>query len=256
MGLYSYHKKVSSPQRKMMSYFSYGSIVIGAVFLFWSVYPIISYQIYAQIFLQDQSTDTGGQAGQTGRSDTSRSTFGNDSIFTTNLVDYTKAASWFPTFEDEVQPVQRTFPITHYTLSIPKLGIEDAKVLLGGEDLSSALIHYLPRVMPCEYGKVAIFGHSTHPALAKLKGSNYYKSIFTYLPTISEGDIIILKTGTVTCEYQVFEKYEVMPDQVSVLAQQYDSPYLTLVTCTPPGTYLRRLIVNARLLNLPTDNQY
>ncbi|MFS8158912.1 MAG: sortase domain-bontaining protein, partial [Candidatus Roizmanbacteria bacterium] len=62
--------------------------------------------------------------------------------------------------------------------------------------------------------------------------------------------------GDVSCEYEVFEKFEVTPDQVSVLAQQYDKPYLTLITCTPPGTVLRRLIVNARLKSLPTNNQY
>jgi len=40
---------------------------------------------------------------------------------------------------------------------------------------------------------------------------------------------------------------EVSPRDLSILAQRYDDSYLTLITCVPPGTYFKRLIVRARL---------
>jgi sortase A len=47
----------------------------------------------------------------------------------------------------------------------------------------------------------------------------------------------------------VFELKEVKPTDVSVLEQRYDEKTISLVTCIPPGTYLRRLIVKAKLLD-------
>jgi len=41
---------------------------------------------------------------------------------------------------------------------------------------------------------------------------------------------------------------EVEPEDLSILEQRFDDSYLTLVTCVPPGTYLRRLVVRARLV--------
>jgi len=41
--------------------------------------------------------------------------------------------------------------------------------------------------------------------------------------------------------------YEVQPTDLSVLEQRFDGRYLTLITCTPPGTYLRRLVVVAQI---------
>ena len=43
---------------------------------------------------------------------------------------------------------------------------------------------------------------------------------------------------------------QVAPTDLSVLEQRYDGRYLTLVTCSPPGTYLRRLIVKARIVDI------
>jgi len=44
--------------------------------------------------------------------------------------------------------------------------------------------------------------------------------------------------------------YEVAPTDLSVLEQHFDGRYLTLITCSPPGTYLRRLIIKARIVEI------
>ena len=41
--------------------------------------------------------------------------------------------------------------------------------------------------------------------------------------------------------------YEVQPTDLSVLEQRFDNRYLTLITCSPPGTWLRRLILRAQI---------
>ena len=134
--------------------------------------------------------------------------------------------------------------VKEYELSIPKLNIKKAKVSVGGDDLTKSLIHYLPQSLPGEYGNVAIFGHSTLP---QLYSSKDYKSIFTYLPSLEQGDVIKVKIGDIEYQYQVYDMFVVDPDEVSVLEQQKDGSYLTLITCVPPGTYISRLVVKAKL---------
>jgi sortase A len=135
-----------------------------------------------------------------------------------------------------------------YSLSIPKLNIVRAKVVVGGEDLSRSLVHYLPKSLPGEYGNVAIFGHSTLPQLYNVTD---YKTIFTYLPSLEKNDMIMVQLGDLEYEYQITDMFVVMPDKVSVLEQKYDASYLTLVTCVPPGTFWKRLVVRAKLVQLP-----
>lgn len=254
MALYVYKKKVPHPHKALINKVSYLAIILGSAALFFSFYPILSYTIYSHFFLtQGIPHPVPGDSGVSSI-EKAAGNVANDAIFSTNLVDFTKAASWFPTME--VQAAERKeFSVQEYTLSIPKLKIDTARVLVGGEDLLSGLVQFQPKVLPCEYGKVTILGHSTNPALAHFDGPRRYSSIFTYLPTLSPGDKISVKVGDYGCEYEVFEKFEISPDEVSVLAQQYDQPYLSLITCTPPGTTLRRLVVNARLVDLSTVKQ-
>ncbi|PIV71190.1 hypothetical protein COW57_00895, partial [Candidatus Roizmanbacteria bacterium CG17_big_fil_post_rev_8_21_14_2_50_39_7] len=105
-----------------------------------------------------------------------------------------------------------------------------------------------PKSMPGEFGNVSIFGHSTLPQLYNEKD---YKTIFTYLPSLEKGDAIFVEVGDLEYEYEVTDMFVVNPDKISVLDQQYDAAYLTLVTCVPPGTFWKRLIVKAKLLRLP-----
>jgi sortase A len=167
---------------------------------------------------------------------------GKFNIFSNNLSDFTNASLWFPSVEKN--KVEKQFLVKKYFLSIPKLNIKNAEVLVGGEDLSKSLIHYLPKTMPGEAGNVVIFGHSTLPQLYK---SNDYKSIFTFLPSLQKGDKIFIKVEDVIYQYEVFEMFVVSPSEISVLNQEFDGSYLTLITCVPPGTYWKRLIVKAKL---------
>ena len=155
--------------------------------------------------------------------------------------DSTKPDKWFPAASKMSAWQSR---ITHYNLTIPKLKIEEAVVQMGGDDLSQSLIHYLGTALPGQYGNAVIFGHSVLPQFFNPKK---YKTIFSTLPTLEKGDEMLINFDGVLYRYRVIEMVEVSPEDVSVLEQRYDAEYLSLVTCVPPGTYLRRLVIRARL---------
>ena len=164
------------------------------------------------------------------------------SIIGAKTVDLTRASNWF-----EGGDLSRTTPsaIRYYTLSIPKLKIERATVEIGGEDLSSSLIHYQGTELPGRRGNPVIFGHSVLPQFFNPKN---YLTIFSTLPRIENGDEILVEYDGITYRYQVTEMFEVSPTTIEVLQQNYDRAHLTLITCVPPGTYLRRLVVRADLV--------
>lgn len=246
MALYRYVKKDNSPRKRVINYFSYISLTLGTVLLFWSFYPVISFEIYSRLFIQKKITSPIPRSEIVSSLEAANSILGSYTVLSSNLRDFTNANLWFPTKPQTVNT--KKLDVKKYTLSIPKLGIKNARVVVGGKDLSKSLIHYLPKSLPGEYGNVVIFGHSTLPQLYNPKN---YKTIFTYLPSLEKGDKIYIKVKGITYEYQAYEMFVVRPEQVSVLEQRNDASYLTLITCVPPGTYWNRLVVRAKLTKLP-----
>jgi sortase A len=159
-------------------------------------------------------------------------------------MDYSQVTSWF---EFSRPQALTTSKISHYTLSIPKLRIKEALVTVGGDDLNSSLIHYGGTANPGEPGSPVIFGHSILP---QFYSPNSYRSIFSLLPNLRPGDEILVNFDGITYKYVVYDYYEVLPNEIDILEQQYNRKDLTLVTCVPPGTYWRRGIVKARLAEM------
>ena len=238
-------KKHHTAKKKTINFFSYIFLITGSLFLFWSFYPILSSEIYSLLFIKNNiNTPVSGQNGTSALNE-ANSILGAFNIFSNNLRDYTKASLWFPAAPQLNQSSQLT--VKEYYLSIPKLNIKKAKVVVGGEDLSKSLIHYLPQSLPGEYGNVAIFGHSTLPQLYNPKD---YKTIFTYLSSLEKGDKIYVNIGELEYQYEVTTSFIVKPSDISVLEQKKDASYLTLITCWPLGTYWKRLVVTAKLTQL------
>jgi len=159
--------------------------------------------------------------------------------------DYTNVSSWF----NFSQPQTFLSPsnISHYTVSIPRLRIKDALVTVGGDDLSRSLIQYGGTANPGEFGSTVIFGHSILP---QFYNPQSYRSIFSLLPTLKPGDEILINFDGILYKYAVYDYFEVSPDEIDILEQHYNRKELTLVTCVPPGTYLRRGIVKAKLVEI------
>jgi LPXTG-site transpeptidase (sortase) family protein len=142
-------------------------------------------------------------------------------------------------------------------LIIPKINVKapivwnspfDEKTMLA--NLQKGVVHYGFTPLP-DSGKGPIFisGHSSYYWWDK----GQYKTIFANLDQLENDDEIALAYNNVVYIYKVYEKITVKPDQVDVL-NSVDEPILVLMTCTPAGTNLRRLIVKARQIS-PTTNQ-
>jgi LPXTG-site transpeptidase (sortase) family protein len=106
--------------------------------------------------------------------------------------------------------------------------------------LENGVIHINGTALPGEKGNVYITGHSSNYVWSK----GQYNSVFALLDKLVVGDMVYIKFNNVTYEYKVFDKKTVSPTDVSVLKQTNDSR-LTLVTCWPVGTSLKRLVVLA-----------
>lgn len=157
-------------------------------------------------------------------------------------LDYTDSNTWFP----EAKTTTSVAEEINYQLSVPKLGISNATVVTSHTDLKKSLIQYPGTANPGDLGNTVIFGHSVLPQFFNPKN---YLTIFSTLHTLEKGDEIDLTFDNIDYRYNIVDMYEVTPDNLTPLAQSYDSHRLTLITCTPPGTYLRRLIIKAELIN-------
>jgi sortase A len=211
------------------------SFVVLGIFLAGSaVWPIVNYQVrYAPRFSRIYSPlSSGSQVLGAALAVSEEKT----------AKDYTLVSSWFVNQPGRVYSEPLKVGVTSYRLTIPGLKITNALVKIGSEDLKRSLIQYAGPA-PGEYGNVVIVGHSTLPQLFNPKN---YLTIFSTLYRLKEGkDEIILEYGGTFYRYEVEEIFEVMPTDLSVLDQDYNRRCLTLITCSPPGTYLRRLIIKA-----------
>ena len=131
----------------------------------------------------------------------------------------------------EILPISATAPILW---DIPNT---DDAVANG---LAQGVIHVNGTSKPGEKGNVYITGHSSNYPWAK----GNYNQIFALLDKLVIGDQIKVAYQNKTYLYTVFEKKVVMPSDTSILKQTEDNR-LTLVTCTPVGTNLKRLVVLA-----------
>lgn len=213
---------------------------VGITALTTVAYPLLSYQITVAPKLQKPTRI----APQTKQPLEVAQVQANEPYFAPEIIntalDYTNANTWFP----QAQPQTQTKGITRYSFSVPKLGITNAVVKVGGEDLKQSLIHYGGTALPGELGNAVVFGHSVLPQFFDPKN---YTSIFSTIHTLDIGDEFLINADGVEYRYVIRDMYEVEPTDLSPLAQTYDNYYLTVITCAPPGTYLRRLIIKATL---------
>jgi len=225
---------VSSPRNRglVLSYVSIGMGMIGIMLIAWVIYPLLSFELKSRLMDKEvvkSVTNTGMVAAAADELETAPES-----------VDLTKASTWYP---DRPQGATRIAGTT-YLLTIPKLRIKDAVVKIAGDDLNKSLIHYGGTGLPGDYGTAVIFGHSILPIF--YNPSNY-KAIFSRLTDLEKGDEIFVKYDGITYRYVVIATRITTPDDISVLEQRYDASYVSLITCVPPGTYLKRLEVKARL---------
>lgn len=209
--------------------------LLGTLYIF---FPVLSWQLYLQpAFASNDITSPIPQTKLVNAS-TWESLLEQTMHLGQNLND---ARNWFPTnsIKSNITP-----SLSEYTISIPKINITNAVVSTTDVDLGKHLVNYQGTSLPPDKGNTVIFGHSTLPQLYNPKD---YHTIFAYAHTLKVGDNILVNEDNVQYTYVINNITIVSPDDTSVLAQSYDDSYLTIVTCTPPGTTWKRLIIKSKL---------
>ncbi len=105
--------------------------------------------------------------------------------------------------------------------------------------LERGVVHYGNTALPGQLGNNVIVGHSSNNWWA----SGKYKFAFVLLEKLEVGDTFILNYESKRYVYEITTKKVVDPKDTSVLSQSTEVPITTLVTCTPIGTSLNRLII-------------
>jgi sortase A len=92
---------------------------------------------------------------------------------------------------------------------------------------------------PGQVGNTVISGHSSNDFIE----SGSYKFVFALLDRLKPGDIFYLNYNGIRYTYSVTKTQVVKPTDVSALVYPTTKPQATLITCTPLGTALNRLLV-------------
>lgn len=110
------------------------------------------------------------------------------------------------------------------------------------DSLEDGVVHYPGTAEPGQAGNFFVTGHSSYFPWAE----GQYKSIFARLGELAVGDEFWVYHGGDKYRYVIDLKKEIYPSDVSVLDQPTGKRMATLMTCTPVGTTLRRLIITAQ----------
>lgn len=137
------------------------------------------------------------------------------------------------------------------TISIPKINVNAPVVYepsMAEADIQKALesgvVHYGNTALPGQNGNVVIFGHSSNDWWEP----GNYKFVFVLLDKLTVGDQFTVDYQSKRYTYQVTGAQVVEPTDLAVL-NQTSTPTLTLITCSPPGTSLKRLVVTAKQID-------
>jgi len=234
---YIYLKKIPpTPKAKKIAkkkLLAISLLCLGLLFFASALFPIIKFQLQYSINFNQLINPLSLQNYNT-----------SQNILGSATTDYTQISNWFDSDSSNSNQIFSNDKTFTYLLSIPKLKISNAVVTLGSMDLKKSLIQYPQTALPGQLGNTVIFGHSVLPQFFNPKS---YLTIFSTLYKLKQGDEILIDYDNVQYEYIIDEMFEVKPTDLSVLEQRFDQKNLTLITCSPPGTYLRRLIIKASL---------
>ena len=218
--------------------------ISGIIILIGVIYPIASYDStygknFSELVSPVNNENPVVQPNVQGASTTAGTSSSNNSN------DFTQASNWFVGGASSTDFTASK--VQYFTVSVPKLRIENASVAIGGQDLNKSLVQYPGTALPGRNGNTVIFGHSILPIFYNPKN---YISIFSLLPNLNKGDEIDINYDGISYVYKVEDMFEVLPTDIQVLDQDYSDSFVTLVTCVPPGDPRnpKRLIVRARVV--------
>lgn len=140
-------------------------------------------------------------------------------------------------------------------LIIPKINVDVPVIYDVGNDydsqmkaMESGVAHFaIPGASsrPGQIGNTVLSGHSSND----LFDIGDYKFIFAQLEKLVVGDTIYANYQAKRYTYVITKTEVVKPSEVNKLIYPTDKPVMTLITCTPLGTALNRLLVTAEQIS-------
>jgi LPXTG-site transpeptidase (sortase) family protein len=153
-----------------------------------------------------------------------------------------------------VLPVAGSVIPAEPTITIPKINVHapvayEPSVVEANvqKALENGVVHYGNTAYPGQNGNLVIFGHSSNDWWEP----GNYKFVFVLLDKLVPGDQFTIDYQSQRYTYEVTGSTVVLPTDVGVLNQTAE-PTATLITCTPPGTSLKRLVVSAKQISPAT----
>lgn len=133
-----------------------------------------------------------------------------------------------------------------FKVTIPKLKIEKARTRVDSLNFYDHLSHFPGSALPGQIGNSFITGHSILP---QFYDPANYRAIFSKLSDLEIGDDIFVEIEGQNLHFAVQYAKVVDPRDTSVLVPiSQNGRNLTLMTCVPPGTNLKRLVVITSLI--------
>lgn len=136
---------------------------------------------------------------------------------------------------------------------IPKINVDapivfpqtaDNKVIL--DSLKGGVAHYPGTALPGRAGNAFFTGHSSYYWWS----DGGYNRIFTNLDKLRANDLVYIYYEGKEYVYKIKDSIIVLPSQTEVLNPTAGAT-ISLMTCTPVGTNLKRLIVRGDLISSP-----
>jgi len=149
--------------------------------------------------------------------------------------------------EGSILPVNGEFAIV-----IPKIGA-NAPIVADVDPYDEAayrralhdgIAHAMGSVYPGEPGNTFLFAHSSDDFIT----GGWYNAVFYLIGKLESGDRFSIAYRGDLYEYRVFDTKTVSADDVRYLNALSEKNTVTLMTCWPPGTDYRRLLVFGTLV--------
>lgn len=157
-----------------------------------------------------------------------------------------------PKSKNEMKPVDKAFGIV-----IPKLGanahvvphVDPYDSAVYQQALARGVAHAKGTGTPDQPGNVFLFSHSSVDFYLATR----YNAVFYLLNKLEIGDTVDIYYNFDRYTYTVDSKNIVAADATSYLTKQTSEKMLTLMTCWPPGTSLKRLMLTAKLTGVTVN---
>lgn len=239
-----YQKGRTISKRVMMRFTGLFILLAGFLLAGFTFWPLVAYEVYIQPAFANQAFTAPIPQATVVNPDTIASLLANTANQITELAN-PNDTSWLPsTNANQYQEVGVTEGLSNFYLAIPALNIPAEYVSMTDNDVNLHLIHFPGTAVPPNIGNAAIFGHSTIPSWFNPENPH---DIFATALNTKIGDAILVTVGNKTYTYHVISMTIVPADDTSYLAQDTDGSYLSIITCTPPGTTWERLVIKAKL---------